>query len=186
MFEYLLRELFILHIAKRFRLPEFFKTFRITFLHAGRKQPSAPPMYAGNPKKQCFPHQDRKCVCVFYFGRKYLSASETSGKRGAFGLCTRKPYRKRICYVRSKTARTFRKKLHWPCEAFVVRFELVSATERLSEPRCGEFSRMADNKRSNRTENAGGQKIFFLKVLAFWFMLLSFCFRIPLHSLKHP
>ena len=46
-----------------------------------------------------------------------------------------------------------------------MRFELVSATERLSEPRCGEFSRMADNKRSNRIENAGGQKIFFLKVL---------------------
>ena len=64
MFEYLLRELFILHIAKRFRLPEFFKTFRITFLHAGRKQPSAPPMYAGNPKKQCFPHQDNRKVCV--------------------------------------------------------------------------------------------------------------------------
>ena len=154
MFEYLLWELFILHIAKRFRLPEFFKTFRITFLHAGRKQPSAP--------------------------------SETSGERGAFGLCTRKPYRKRICYVRSKTARTFRKKLHWPCEAFVVRFELVSATERLSEPQGGEFSRMADNKRSNRIENAGGQKIFFLKVLAFWFMLLLFCLRIPLHILKPP
>ena len=45
--------------------------------------------------------------------------------------------------------------------------ELVSATERLSEPQGGEFSRMADNKRSNRIENAGGQKIFFLKVLAF-------------------
>ena len=53
-----------------------------------------------------------KCVCVLYFGRKYLSASETSGERGDFGLCTRKPYRKRICYIRSKTARTFRKKLH--------------------------------------------------------------------------
>ena len=64
MFEYLLRELFILHIAKRFRLPEFFKTFRITFLHAGRKQPSAPPMYAGNPKKQCFPHQDNRKMRV--------------------------------------------------------------------------------------------------------------------------
>ena len=64
MFEYLLRELFILHIAKRFRLPEFFKTFRITFLHAGRKQPSAPPMYARNPKKQCFTHQDNRKVRV--------------------------------------------------------------------------------------------------------------------------
>ena len=53
-----------------------------------------------------------KCVCVLYFGRKYLSASATSGERGDFGLCTRKPYGKRICYVRSKTARTFRKKLH--------------------------------------------------------------------------
>ena len=41
-----------------------------------------------------------------------------------------------------------------------MRFELVSATERLSEPRCGEFSRMADNKRSNRTENAGGSEDF--------------------------
>ena len=51
-------------------------------------------------------------LCLLYFGRKYLSASATSGERGAFGLCTRKPYRKRICYVRSKTARTFRKKLH--------------------------------------------------------------------------
>ena len=71
-------------------------------------------------------------------------------------------------------------------EASVARSVLISATERLSEPQGGEFSRMADNKRSNRTENAGGQKIFFLKVLAFWFMLLSFCFRIPLHSLKHP
>ena len=48
-----------------------------------------------------------------------------------------------------------------------MRFELVSATERLSEPQGGEFLRMADNKRSNRIENAGGQKIFFLKVLAF-------------------
>ena len=48
-----------------------------------------------------------------------------------------------------------------------MRFELVSATERLSEPRSGEFSRMADNTRSNRIENAGGQKIFFLKALAF-------------------
>ena len=53
-----------------------------------------------------------KCVCVLYFSRKYLSASAISGERGAFGLCTRKAYRKRICYVRSKTARTFRKKLH--------------------------------------------------------------------------
>ena len=41
-----------------------------------------------------------------------------------------------------------------------MRFELVSATERLSEPRSGEFSRMADNKRSNRTENAGGAEDF--------------------------
>ena len=52
-------------------------------------------------------------------------------------------------------------------EASVARSVLISATERLSEPQGGEFSRMADNKRSNRTENAGGQKIFFLKVLAF-------------------
>ena len=36
-------------------------------------------------------------------------------------------------------------------------FELVSATERLSEPRSGEFSRMADNKRSNRTETQGAE-----------------------------
>ena len=41
-----------------------------------------------------------------------------------------------------------------------MRFELVSATERLSEPQGGEFSRMADNKRSNRTENAGGSEDF--------------------------
>ena len=79
---------------------------------------------AGNslPPRQCTQEIPRnnvlrikiieKCVCVLYLGRKYLSASATSGKRGAFGLYTRNPYGKRICYVRSKTARTFRKKLH--------------------------------------------------------------------------
>ena len=39
-------------------------------------------------------------------------------------------------------------------EASVARSVLISATERLSEPRSGEFSRMADNRCTDRVGNA--------------------------------
>ena len=41
-------------------------------------------------------------------------------------------------------------------EASVARSVLISATERLSEPQGGEFSRMADNRCTDRVGNAVG------------------------------
>ena len=68
-------ELFILHIAVRFWTAIVFKNTSYHILHAGRKQPSTPPVYANRFLNQSLPHQlscvqnkkDRGTVTEIYY-----------------------------------------------------------------------------------------------------------------------
>ncbi len=63
-------------------------------------------------------------------------------------------------------------------EASVARSVLISATERLSEPQGGEFSRMADNRCTDRVGNAVGH--------GFWLFADSILLRYSAFQLLTP
>ena len=63
-------------------------------------------------------------------------------------------------------------------EASVARSVLISATERLSEPQSGEFSRMADNRCTDRVGNAVGH--------GFWLFADSILIKHPAFQFLTP